>query len=90
MSRWRAVSSVRWWLVPAWPVKVPRCRRWSSSRRLRQVSAVWFSAIRISSSASQHSWHVGADAVFLAVVDGAQVERGLHVAPGALDSSSCL
>ena len=41
--------------VPAWPANVPRCRRWSSSRRLRQVSPVWFSAIRISSSASQQS-----------------------------------
>ena len=29
--------------------------RWSSSRRLRQVSLVWFSAILISSSASQQS-----------------------------------
>src|SRR3990170_878458 len=28
---------------------------------------------------------VGADPLFLAVVDGAQLERGLQVAPGALD-----
>jgi len=29
--------------------------------------------------------HVRADPVFLAMVHGAQVERGLHVAPGTLD-----
>ena len=31
-----------------------------------------------------------ADAVFFAVVDGAQIERGLHVAPGALDHDQLL
>jgi hypothetical protein len=33
---------------------------------------------------------VGADAVFLAVADGAQVQRGLHVAPAALDLQQLL
>ena len=34
--------------------------------------------------------HVRSDPLFLAMVDRAQVERGLHVAPGALDLQSCL
>ena len=34
--------------------------------------------------------HVRADAVFLAVVDRPQVQRGLHVAPGALDHKQLL
>ena len=34
--------------------------------------------------------HVRADLFFFAVVDGAQVQRGLHVAPGALDLEQLL
>jgi hypothetical protein len=34
--------------------------------------------------------HVRADLVFFAVMDGAQVQRGLHVAPGALDLEQLL
>jgi len=40
---------------PALPRKVPWCRRCSSRRKLRHVSPVSCSAIRMSSSASQHS-----------------------------------
>ena len=82
--------AVRCRKVPAGPVKVPRCMRSSSWRRLRQVSPVVVSAMRMSSRASQHSSDVGADAVFEAVVDGAQVEDGLHVPPAAFDFEELL
>jgi hypothetical protein len=55
-----------------------------------QVRPVVVSATRTRSRASQQEQDVGADAVFQAVVDGAQVEDGLHVAPAAFDFEELL
>ena len=86
MSRWSVVSSVRWWARPALPVNSPTCRVCSSSRMRRQLRVgISFSAIRISSRASQHSRTLRPDAFFLAVVDRPKVEVGLHIPPAALD-----
>ena len=82
--------AVRRRMVPISPVKVPRCRRWSSRRRLRQVSPVLVLGDPDQQQRQPAQQDVGADAVLLAVVDGAQVEGGLHVAPAALDLEQLL
>ncbi len=84
------VVSLVFWTTPAVPQKVPWCRRWSSRRRLHHVSLVWFSAIPDQQQREPAELHVCADPVFLAVVDGTQVERGLHLAPAALDVQQLL
>jgi len=48
------------------------------------VAAQAFSATRASRRASQHKDDVDADALFLAVVDGPEVDDLLEVAPAAL------
>ena len=52
----RAVRVLRWATRPSGVTRVTSAIRSSSCRMLRQVSATLFSATRISSRASQHSW----------------------------------
>ena len=73
---------MRWRKVPAAPVNVPACSRSRWRRMLGQVPPVVVSMIRMSSSEPAQD-HVGADALFEAVVDRAQVEHGFHVPPAA-------
>jgi hypothetical protein len=60
--------------VPAEPVKVPRVRRSTSSVIFLQVAPVVVSAMRMSRRHEPAQDDVGADALFLAVVDRAQVD----------------
>jgi len=84
MSRWALVISVRCRKVPGGPVKVPTWMRSSSRRSSGQVLPQAFSAIRAKEKCQPAQDDVGADAVFPAVVDGAQVDDLLHVPPRAL------
>ena len=91
MSRWGLVSSVVWRKVPAGPVKVTACRRWSSARirfQVRSAGGGLDDADEQQREPAQHD--VGADAVLAPVVDRAQVEDLLHVAPAALDFQELL
>jgi hypothetical protein len=76
--------------VPAGPVKVPRWIRSSSRRITSQVFPVAFPAMRMNSSASQHSRTRGADPLFEPGVDRPQVKDGFHVPPAALESEELL
>ena len=87
-----AVGSVGWRNVPAGPVKVPTCSR--SSCRGRGVvpgrRPVVVSMMRIEQQREPAQHDVGADAVFEAVVDRAQVQDLLHVPPAAFDLQELL
>ena len=89
-SRWGLDSSVRWRNMPVGPVKVPAWSRSRWRRTWRQVWPVRVSMMRMSSSASQHSSDVGADAFFEPVIDRAQVQDLLHVPPAAFDLQELL
>lgn len=89
MSRWGLVSSVDCRKVPAGPVQVTACWRCSSARILLHGCPAVFSVTRMSSRASQHN-DVGADPVPAAVIDRAQVQDLLHVAPAPLDFQELL
>ena len=85
MSRWGLVRSVAWRKVPAGPVQVTACWRWSSA-----ADPVPGLAGRVLGDADEQEGEpaeddVGADAVLAPVVDGAQVDDLLHVSPAALD-----
>src|SRR6266851_1205168 len=78
MSRWGFVISVRCRKVPAGPAKV----------RPGVAAGVLGDAGEEEGQPAQED--VGADAVFPAVVDGAEVDDLLHVAPSALDFEELL
>jgi hypothetical protein len=88
-SRSGLVGSVVWRKVPAGPVQVTACWRWNSARILFQVwPAVLGDADEEQGEPAEDD--VGADAVLAPVVDGAQVDDLLHVAPAALKEQAGL
>ena len=78
MAAWAGLILVRWRKVPAGPVKV-----------LAAQFGPGLAAGALGDAGQEQREpaqdDVGADALFLAVVDGAQVDDLLHVAPAALD-----
>jgi hypothetical protein len=92
MSRWGLPGSVVCRKVPAGPVQVTACRRWSSARIRFQVQDPPGGGLR---DADQQQGEpaqqdVGAYPVLAPVVDGPQVKDLLHVAPAALDFQELL
>ena len=71
MSRSGLVRSVVWRKVPAGPVQVTACWRWSSARIAFQVWPVVFSVDADQQEGEPAEDDVGADAVLAPVVDRA-------------------
>ena len=90
MVFWSPVRAERWATRPSAVARVTRCMRSSSWRRLRQVSPVRGFGDADEQQCQPAQLDVGADAVLAVVVDRAQPEAALAVAPAAFDGEQLL
>src|SRR2546423_6691079 len=85
MAAWAGLISVRWRKVPVVPVKAPTWIRSSWRRSSGQVAAQGVLGDAGEQEGEPAQDDVGADALFLAVVDGPQVDDLIEVFLAALD-----
>jgi hypothetical protein len=90
MSRWGLVISVRWRKVPAGPVRGADVDAVELAADVRPGVPAGVLGVPGQEQGEPAEEDVGADAFFLAVVDGAQVDDLFDVAPAALDLQELL